>query len=211
MFDGERGGIMEKILVTIGRQYGSGGRMIGRQIAENLGISFYDRELIELASQKSGIEVGTLSMFNERAVPATLLKMKSRGAGKDVGDILFQTQTQIIREIAEKESCVIIGRCGDYVLQDFPQLFSVFVTAPIPKRVQRIMERNHMSEEDARAAVDKVDRQRRDYYNHYTGKSWGGPESYQLTVDSSVLGIEGTVRALEEKIGFRIKNKEYVL
>ena len=105
MFDGERGGIMEKILVTIGRQYGSGGRMIGRQIAENLGISFYDRELIELASQKSGIEVGTLSMFNERAVPATLLKMKSRGAGKDVGDILFQTQTQIIREISLWSGC----------------------------------------------------------------------------------------------------------
>ena len=89
MFDGERGGIMEKILVTIGRQYGSGGRMIGRQIAENLGISFYDRELIELASQKSGIEVGTLSMFNERAVPATLLKMKSRGGRKRCGGYSF--------------------------------------------------------------------------------------------------------------------------
>ena len=115
-----------------------------------------------------------------------------------MGELLYQLQSQIILELAEKGSCVIIGRCADYVLRDRKELFSVFITAPAERRIERIMERNRMGREDAARAIEKVDRQRSDYYRHYTGKEWGSQESYGLLVDSSERGIEGTAAYLEE-------------
>ena len=194
---------MNKIIVTIGRQCGSGGHNVGKALAHSLQIPYYDRNLIEMASQKSGIEVGLLSYYDERTSPSSLMKAKGGEAaakGVSVGESLFQVQSQLILDIARAGSCVIVGRCADYILRDFPELFSVFITAPVPERLARVMDRNHMPEEDAAAALKKVDRQRAVYYNFYTGKQWGAPESYHLTVDSSILGIEGTARLLEDKI-----------
>ena len=194
---------MNKIIVTIGRQFGSGGHNVGKALAHSLQIPYYDRNLIEMASQKSGIEVGLLSYYDERTSPSSLMIAKGGGAaakGVSVGESLFQVQSQLILDIARAGSCVIVGRCADYILRDFPELFSVFITAPVPERLARVMDRNHMPEEDAAAALEKVDRQRAVYYNFYTGKQWGAPESYHLTVDSSILGIEGTARLLEDKI-----------
>ncbi len=194
---------MNKIIVTIGRQFGSGGHNVGKALAHSLQIPYYDRNLIEMASQKSGIEVGLLSYYDERTSPSSLMKAKGgEAAAKEVsvGESLFQVQSQLILDIARAGSCVIVGRCADYILRDFPELFSVFITAPVPERLARVMDRNHMPEEDAAAALKKVDRQRAVYYNFYTGKQWGAPESYHLTVDSSILGIEGTARLLEDKI-----------
>lgn len=194
---------MNKIIVTIGRQFGSGGHNVGKALAHSLQIPYYDRNLIEMASQKSGIEVGLLSYYDERTSPSSLMKAKGGEAaakGVSVGETLFQVQSQLILDIARAGSCVIVGRCADYILRDFPELFSVFITAPVPERLARVMDRNHMPEEDAAAALKKVDRQRAVYYNFYTGKQWGAPESYHLTVDSSILGIEGTARLLEDKI-----------
>ena len=193
---------MKKVIITVGRQYGSGGRAIGEMLAERLGIPFYDKKLIEMASEKSGVDQGILAIHNERAVQATLMKVKGGTGlkGKPVGEMLYQTQAQIIRELADQGSCVIIGRCADYVLKDREELFSVFITAPVSKRIERIMERNRMSREDAVQAVEKVDRQRADYYLHYTGKTWGAPESYGLTLDSSQRGMEGTAEYLRELI-----------
>ena len=194
---------MNKIIVTIGRQFGSGGHNVGKALAHSLQIPYYDRNLIEMASQKSGIEVGLLSYYDERTSPSTLMKAKGgedAAKGVSVGESLFQVQSQLILDIARAGSCVIVGRCADYILRDFPELFSVFITAPVPERLARVMDRNHMPEEDAAAALEKVDRQRAVYYNFYTGKQWGAPESYHLTVDSSILGIEGTARLLEDKI-----------
>lgn len=194
---------MNKIIVTIGRQFGSGGHNVGKALAHSLQIPYYDRNLIEMASQKSGIEVGLLSYYDERTSPSSLMKAKGGEAaakGVSVGESLFRVQSQLILDIARAGSCVIVGRCADYILRDFPELFSVFITAPVPERLARVMDRNHMPEEDAAAALEKVDRQRAVYYNFYTGKQWGAPESYHLTVDSSILGIEGTARLLEDKI-----------
>lgn len=190
---------MEHMIIAVGRRYGSGGHEIGKRLAKRLDIPFYDRELVELASKKSGIDRGILELHNERAVQATLLKTKSGFGGRPVGELLFQTQSQIIRELAEQGPCVIIGRCANYVLQDRTDLFSVFVTAPVEKRTQRIMERNRMSREDARTAVEKVDRQRQEYYSHYAGREWGEADGYDVTVDSSILGIDGTAELLEEQ------------
>ena len=192
---------MEKGIVTLGRQYGSGGRAVGAALAERLGVPFYDRELIQLAAEKSGVDPGILAVHNEKAVQATLVKMKGSPGGlggKPVGELLYQLQSQIILELAEKGSCVIIGRCADYVLRDRKELFSVFITAPAERRIERIMERNRMGREDAARAIEKVDRQRSDYSRHYTGKEWGSQESYGLLVDSSERGIEGTAAYLEE-------------
>ena len=194
---------MNKIIVTIGRQFGSGGHNVGKFLAQSLQIPYYDRNLIEMASEKSGIEVGLLSYYDERTSASSLMKAKSGEAaarGIPVGETLFQVQSQLILEIARAGSCVIVGRCADYILRDFPELFSIFITAPVPDRLARVMDRNHMPEEDAAAALKKVDHQRAVYYNFYTGKKWGDPKSYHLTVDSSILGIEGTARLLEDKI-----------
>lgn len=193
---------MEHLIITIGRQYGSGGHAIGKETARILNIPFYDRELIELSSEKSGIEAGTLSLHDERTNPASLFKTKSGGAGRHgapIGETLFQTQCQVIRELAQKSSCVIIGRCADYVLRDDPGLFSVFICAPVQQRIARIMERNRMSQEDAAQAVERVSRQRQTYYNHHTGKIWGDPGSYRLVMDSSLLGIQGTAASLSQQ------------
>ncbi len=187
---------MRQIVITVGRRYGSGGHEIGQKLAERLGIPFYDRELVELAAEKSGIDEGILAIYNERKGNSSLLKTKSGTGNRPLGDLLFQTQSQIIQELADRGSCVIIGRCGDYVLRDREDVFSVFVTAPMASRVQRIMERNRMSLEDAQAAVEKVDSQRREYYEHFSGKKWGEIDGYDLIVDSSVLGVEGTVNLL---------------
>lgn len=194
---------METVIVTIGRQYGSGGHAIGARLGELLGIPCYDRELIQLSSEKSGIEAGTLALHDERTSSASLFKIPEKGnritdQGTPIVDTLFLAQSQVIRELAQKGSCVKIGRCADYVLQDQAELFSVFVSAPVETRVARIAERNHMSESDAEMAVRKVDKQRRTYYEFYTDKEWGAAESYKLTVDSSQFGIEGTARMLEE-------------
>lgn len=194
---------MGTVIVTIGRQYGSGGHAIGARLGELLGIPCYDRELIQLSSEKSGIEAGTLALHDERTSSASLFKIPEKGnritdQGTPIVDTLFLAQSQVIRELAQKGSCVIIGRCADYVLQDQAELFSVFVSAPVEARVARIAERNHMSESDAEMAVRKVDKQRRTYYEFYTDKEWGAAESYKLTVDSSQFGIEGTARMLEE-------------
>ena len=186
---------MKKVLVTIGRQYGSGGHEIGERVSRILKIPFFDRELIELASEKSGIERGLLAIHDERTTPAVLLKTKSgmgAAGGESIGELLFEAQSRIILEEGQKGSCVIIRRCANYVLRDCQELISVYVTAPVEQRIQRIMKRNRMNWEDARIAVEKVDRQRQTYYDHYTGQHWGGREDYHLTIDSSRLGVEET-------------------
>ncbi|HIQ73048.1 MAG TPA: cytidylate kinase-like family protein [Candidatus Cottocaccamicrobium excrementipullorum] len=193
---------MKKILITIGRQYGSGGRAIGERLGELLQIPCYDRELIQMSSEKSGIEEGILALHDERTSSASMFKVKGQTGnhGTPIVDTLFLAQSQVIQELAEKGSCIFIGRCADYVLQDDEALFSVFISAPEKNRIARIMERNHMSADDAEMAVRKVDKQRRTYYDFYTDKSWGEAGSYMLAVDSSLFGIQGTAELLKEVI-----------
>ena len=189
---------MEKIIITIGRQYGSGGHAIGEQLSRLLKLPFYDKELIEMASEQSGIEAGVLWVHDER-VRASLFKMKSGGGMRDgvpLSDTLYRTQCRIIQELAKKESCIFIGRTANHCLRECPHLLSVFVTAPLPQRIERIMERNRMSRKDAEAAIKKVDAQRADYYNHYTKSQWGEASGYQLVVDSSQRGVEKTAEYL---------------
>ena len=196
----------ENMIITIGRQFGSGGHQVGRKLAKELGLKIYDKELLKLVAEESGICEKVLENYDEKPTSSLLYSIvmdvypSMNYVGTTLNQQIYQAQYDAIRRLDERESCVIVGRGADYILRDFPELFSVFITAPVPERLARVMDRNHIPEEDAAAALKKVDRQRAVYYNFYTGKQWGAPESYHLTVDSSILGIEGTARLLEDKI-----------
>ncbi len=197
---------MGHLAITIARQYGSGGREIGQRVAEILGIKSYDKELITMAAQKSGLSVEALNNVDETATSSLLytLAMGSssyghhagRGFDMPVNDKLFVVQSELIREKVEESDCVVIGRCGDYVLRDHDNLISIFIYADQEERIKRIMERNDLSYDSAKDRLAKTDKRRINYYNFYTGRKWGKYDHYHLTVDSSLLGIEGTAQLI---------------
>jgi len=186
--------------ITIGRQFGSCGKSIGQRLAEELGIAFYDKELITLASRESGLCPEFFEKADERN-SRNLLHTFAMGFPfgsfqySDVlsNDRLFQIQSDVIRKLAEEHSCVLVGRCADYILRDKTNCFNVFIHAPLANRIRTVQERDGISEQAARELVLKMDKTRPSYYNYYTDKTWGMASSYHLSVDSSLLGIEGTV------------------
>ena len=195
------------LAITIARQYGSGGREIGVRVAELLGIKSYDKELITMAAQKSGLSAETVGKADERATSSLLytLAMGSSSYGASahtydvpVNDKLFITQSEIIKELVDESDCVIIGRCGDYVLRDHPNRISVFIYADQDSRVQRIMNNHSLSESEARELIKKTDKRRVNYYNFYTGRKWGKYDHYHASLDSGLLGIEGTARIIAD-------------
>ncbi len=197
----------EKVIVTIARQYGSGGREIGEKVAAALGIAFYDKELITMAAQKSGLSPNVLHTADEKASNSLLytLAMGSSIYGAStlnydipINDRLFITQCDIIKNLAEKGSCVMVGRSADYVLRDNPRHVSVFIYAKLEDRIRRVMERHSLSEADARNLIAKTDKRRANYYNFYTGQKWGKYDNYHMSLDSSLLGIDGTAKLISQ-------------
>lgn len=197
----------EKVIVTIARQYGSGGREIGEKVAAALGIAFYDKELITMAAQKSGMSPNVLHTADEKASNSLLytLAMGSSIYGAStlnydipINDRLFITQCDIIKNLAEKGSCVMVGRSADYVLRDNPRHISVFIYAKLEDRIRRVMERHSLSEADARNLIAKTDKRRANYYNFYTGQKWGKYDNYHMSLDSSLLGIDGTAKLISQ-------------
>ena len=195
---------MEKhIVITIGRQFGSGGREIGYKIAEKLGIKCYDKELLSAAAKESGLCEKIFETHDEKPTRSFLysLVMDTYSMGyapsgyvdMPIGHKLFLAQFDTIKSIAEKESCVIVGRCADYALEDNPDLLSVFIHADLDIRIKRIMERKGIDKIDvAKDLINKTDKQRAAYYNSYASKKWGDAKTYNIAIDSSILGIEGT-------------------
>lgn len=202
-----------KIIITIARQYGSGGREIGIRLGEILGLKSYDKELITMAAQKSGMSSDVLNHVDEKATSSLLytlamgssyLNSSAHNMNIPINDKLFMTQSEIIRDIAAEESCVIIGRCADHVLRNEENRLSIFIYAPKEFKIRRIIDRHDgIDEKQARDLSQKTDKRRINYYNYYSGKRWGSPENYHIMMDSSVLGIEGTAQALADII--RIK------
>lgn len=195
-------------VITIARQYGSGGREVGMRLAEALGIKSYDRELITMAAQKSGMSSEILNHADEKATNSLLYTLAlgssyygaaSIGTDVPINDKLFITQSQIIRDLAAEGPCIIIGRCSDYVLRTNPARFSVFIYAPIEARIRRVIERGATkTEKEARDLISRTDKRRINYYNYYTGRKWGSPDNYNMMLDSSFLGIEGSARAIAD-------------
>lgn len=182
--------------ITIGRQFGSGGRSIGKKVAERLGMPFYDRELIMLVSQKSGVsakyiesldEKGTASFFHSLVLNATPAgAIMPNYFNISTNDQLFILQSEIIKELAKKTSSIFIGRCADYVLEG-ENILNVFIHAPHNFRLQNIARRYSISHKEAEYRLNKIDKKRKAYYNHYTSRKWGNVENYHLAIDSSKI------------------------
>jgi len=186
----------KKIIITIGRQFGSGGKCVADALGRKLGIPVYDSELIAKAAQDSGFSADLFVQSDEKR---RFFSLSSIFAGNysdtdnymsDKG--LFKMQSETIRRIAEQGSAIIVGRCSDYILRDMDYVIDVFLTCPAEERAKRVSERAGISMEKAMDMLEKKDRDRAEYYNYYTFGNWGVASTYDICIDSSLLGIDGT-------------------
>lgn len=186
---------MSHLIVTIGRQNGSGGREVGRILADMLGVECYDREIIEATAAASG-------MFPEEIAESEERKVKSAVSywGISPRNGLFDRQSKIIEDLASKGPCVFVGRCADYVLRNMDDVVNVFVTAPVPDRIRRSAARNGISEKEAYNRITEKDRERAEYYRRYTGRVWGSVSNVMLSVDTGTIGVENAARLVLEYI-----------
>ncbi len=191
-----------KIIINVGRQFGSGGKLVALELGKMLGIKVYDNELITKAAESSGFSPEVFKVKDEKRnlFPVSSFFATPFGSPKNFinGENLFQIQSSVIREIAEKESAVIVGRCADYILRDMDCTIDVFITAPLEDRIRRVQERTDMSRDKVEDMITRTDRKRETYYNYYTFGNWGVASNYDLCIDSSILGIEGTASYIIE-------------
>lgn len=200
---------MENVVITIARQYGSGGKTVGEMLAKRLNIHYYDKELMKLASDDSGINEALFVNADEKVKSTKLFHIaKSAYSGELIPpesddftstDNLFNYQAKIIRKLAEEEPCVIIGRCADYVLKDYDNVLSVFVHAPKNFCMEQAAKKHSMSAKELEKFIAKTDRHRAEYYKYHTGREWTDARNYDLCLDSSKLGFE---RCVEEIIAY---------
>ncbi|NCC09405.1 MAG: cytidylate kinase-like family protein [Bacteroidia bacterium] len=194
----------ENYVINIGRQLGSGGREIGFKLACRLGIAFYDKELINLASKASGLCEEFFEKADEKASAPFLsgvLGMRFPFANEAMmpfgnclsNDALFKIQSDVIRQAASEQSSLFVGRCADYILRDHPRQINIFISASLEARIARLGVTYQVDEEGAKAMIHKTDKERSDYYNYYSFKTWGDAGTYHLCIDSSVLGLDDTV------------------
>ena len=195
---------MANQIYTIGREFGSGGKYVGEELAKRLGIKLYDKDLLQKAAKESGFCEEIFQNHDEKPTSSFLysLVMDTYSAnGYSTASFLdmplnhkvFLAQFETIKKIAENESCVIVGRCADYALADHPNCINVFIKASMDYRIKLVSKRSNLTESKAKDMIVKQDKQRASYYNYYTSKKWGDSKSYDLCLDSSKLGIEGCV------------------
>ena len=202
---------MNNYVISISREFGSGGRMIGKKLAARLGIPCYDRTLIQKTAEKSGLSPEFIARAEERARSRLHLPLSSMGPGVStytqqgvhVSLQAFFAQSEVIRELADEGPCVIVGRCSDYVLGERPECLKVFIHGDLPDRVTRCAEEYHISAPNMTDRVKEIDRGRANYYNYYTGFNWGEMRRYDLTINSSVTGIEGAVELIAALVRLR--------
>jgi cytidylate kinase len=199
-------------IITIGRQYGSGGRYIASMLSERMGIPYYDKELLAEASKDSGINQQVLEDYDEKHTKGLLFGLMGstpRGEGGSMyldmplNHKIFLAQFDTIRRLADEGPCILVGRCADYVLRDHENLLNVFIRASAEDRMKRIIEYNQVDPSKAEEILRKTDKQRAAYYNYYATGGWGDVNNYHLCLDSGVLGYDGCVdiivRAVEVK------------
>lgn len=189
-------------VITIGREFGSGGRQVGQRLAELLHIDFFDKELIEEASRRSGVSTDFLERADEKAPNMLDYALLGNFGNENVlsNGNFYVLQTNVILSIVKERSCVIVGRSADYILRNHPRCINLFIHAPEDFRKRQICSRMFVSEEEALSLMEKNDRQRSKFYNFYTDQVWGKSSSYHLSIDSSVLGIEYTALYLKDFI-----------
>jgi cytidylate kinase len=207
----------KNIVITIGRQFGSGGRYVGRLLAEKLGVPFYDKELLSEAAKTSGICEEILEEHDEKPTRSLLFSLvtgvlshMSSGAfymDMPLNHKIFLAQFDAIRRIAEEGPCVIVGRCADYVLRENPDAVSVFVKADMASKVDRAVKYYGIEADKAEDRIRKADKQRASYYNYYATATWGDVDNYDLVVDTGVLGVEGAVELIAKFLELRADKK----
>ncbi len=207
----------KNLVITIGRQYGSGGRIVGKALADELGIHFYDEEILTITSEQSAVGEVFFRLADEKAGSNLLYKIVT-GLKPQLGkpsmdaDIvkpenLFRFQTQVIKELASQESCIIAGRCGDYILgqekEAFPGLVKIFVYADTETLISRTMEVDKVDEKEAAKRVKKINRERKEYYRYYTGGNWENWNNYDLIINTSCIDLEQTAKLIKDYIKLR--------
>lgn len=196
---------MKKRVITISRQFGSGGHSIGKSVAEQLGIPYYDKEILDRIVAETGYAPGFVEKTSEYATSNNSLLwnlvMKyssSHVPEENPADVIYFAQAKIIKETAEKESCVIVGRCSDYVLRDREDCLHIFICSDKHSRAKRIMENYEDTGKPIEKRIDDKDTRRKIYYSHYTDRVWGAPENYHAVLNSGALGEEACVRIIRE-------------
>lgn len=202
-----------KTIITIGRQFGSGGKEVGIRVAKELGIPFYDKEILQEAAKKSGLCEKILENFDERpksllysiAMDSYMFSLPGAGAGESLEQQVYLATFNTVRQIAEQGPCVIIGRCADYALAEHPNHLSLFIHAPLEDRIRRVAKRQNLTPEKAKTLIMKTDKRRASYYEYYSSQKWGAVDSYDCCLNSSLLGLGGTV----ELIRTLVEHKEH--
>ena len=184
---------MAKRIITISREFGSGGRFIGEEVAKKLGITDYDKNIISEIAEKSGLSPEYIQESAELSPKKGLFAYAFAGrdiTGKSVEDMVYEAQRKVILELAEKESCVIIGRNADFILRDWNDVLNVFIHGDMPEKIQRIMDLHNVGEKEAVKMMVDTDKRRMTNYNFYTDQKWGKASNYTLCLNSSQLGYD---------------------
>lgn len=194
---------MSKRIITISREFGSSGREIGKRVAEALDIPFYDNELITIAAQKSGYSEELFRDADLHPTGSLLFSLSLYGTGGATFDLplndkVFLAQSEIIRDVADQGSCVIVGRCANYVLEDTNQCLNVFIHADNFTRVDYACKENGLPKNKAKEMVQKIDKRRSTYYNYYTGKKWGDMNDFDLCIDSGRIPVDTCIEIIVE-------------
>lgn len=201
---------MSNFIVTIARQYGSGGREVGQKLAELTGYKFYDKDLITLAAQKSGLSQDALHHVDEKAANSLLYTLALGSSvynhgvehvNLPINDRLFVVQSEIIKELAANgEGAIVVGRCADYVLSGRENLIRVYITSEFDTRVKTVVKRHELSESQAKDLIVKTDKRRANYYSYYTGEKWGKADKYDLVIATDRVGVDGAARMIADYI-----------
>ena len=193
---------MDHRVIAISREYGSGGREIGEKVARKLSVSFYDKVLLQLAAERSGLTPEFMERSEERASSSFLFSLATATHAASsffyqynapASDQAFFAQASVIRDIADREDCVIIGRSADHILREYPRCVKVFLYAPLEKRIQRAVEEYDVPQKEAADRIAKVDKGRANYYRHYSGETWGDTRTHDLCINTAMSGIDGAV------------------
>jgi cytidylate kinase len=195
--------VKEKFAITIARQYGSGGLLTAKSLAKYLNIAFYDKDLLLIAAKKSGLDQKVFENLDEKKrswlfngfseLFTNIFGSENNNGNPIFNDSLFKIQSDIIKQLARKDSAIFVGRCADYVLRNHPKCINIFIHANIEDRINRINSNCNLSENKTLKLIKRIDHERAKYYNHYTSKIWGASDSYHLCINSSVLGLDETI------------------
>ena len=212
--DKPHGQVPKDLIIAIGREFGAGGRRVGRMLADHFGLAYYDKEMLSEAASRMGYDHGIFARYDEKR-PSVMRSLISNAFGvQDAylqnpmsSESIYMAQSRVIRELAAGGGCVFVGRTADYILRESPHLVSIFLHAPLDFRAKVLLRRGEASDiNKARETASKLDRKRRDFYNYYTDAEWGDAHTYHLTLNSSLLGAEGTFEVIKSYIGSKFSS-----